>query len=107
MSLAPSWGAIQVPKIEDKKMLIIMYTDWFGTQERLEERKKEFLKACKETEGIKSAKFYMPHQARYHYAWIIKADSYDSLMEAMQKMTPRDRNEETHASIEVFSEWIE
>jgi hypothetical protein len=49
-------------------------------------------------------KLYTPHQARYHYAWIIETDSYEAVMAAMTKMPPRNRNELTHSVVEVFTE---
>jgi len=86
-------------------MLVIMYYDWFGTKEALEDWKKHWKKACKDTEGVKSCKHYTSHQARYHYAWIMEVDSYDDVMKAMGKMTiERDRNALTHAVMEIFAE---
>jgi hypothetical protein len=87
------------------KMLLIMYYDWFGTDESLEKWKTEWKEACDDTEGITSCKHYTSHQARYHFAWVIEVDSYNRLMEAMAKMTTtRDRNVLAHASIEVLAE---
>ena len=85
-------------------MIVITYFDWFGTPEDLEKNKEAWKKACEETEGIKSTKLYTSHQARYHYAWITKTESYDKIMEAWAKLPPRDRNAMTHAVIEAFSE---
>jgi len=85
-------------------MIVINYFDWFGSQEELEKVNEAWRKACEETEGIKSTKLYTSHQARYHYAWIIKTDSYDKVMEANSKMPPRDRNKLTHAVTEIFTE---
>jgi len=85
-------------------LIVIMSMDWFGTPEAFEKYKKDFQKACKETKGIKSTKLYTSHQARYHYAWITETDSYDAMMETNRKMPPRNRNEMTHAVLEVFTE---
>jgi hypothetical protein len=85
-------------------MIVITYFDWFGTPEKLKTNNEAWHKACKETKGIKSTKLYTSHQARYHYAWITETDSYEAIMEANNKMPPRNRNEMTHAVIEVFSE---
>ena len=85
-------------------MIVINYFDWFGTPEDLEKNKEAWIKACEETEGVKSTKLYTSHQARYHYAWITKTESYDKVLEAWGKMPPRDRNVLTHAVLEVFSE---
>jgi hypothetical protein len=86
-------------------MLVILYYDWFGTTEALDEWKTAWEKACTDTEGIKKCKHYTSHQARYHYAYIMKMDSYDNVMEAMGKMTiKRDRNVSTHTVLEIFSE---
>lgn len=82
-----------------------MYYDWFGTVKALDEWKTAWEKACKDTERITSCKHYTSHQARYHYAYIMKMDSYDGVMEAMGKMTiKRDRNANTHTVLEIFSE---
>jgi len=85
-------------------VILITYLDWFGTPEDFEKFKEAWQKACEETEGVKSTKLYTSHQARYHYAWITKADSYGALLEANSKMPTRDRNVMTHAVIEVFTE---
>ena len=85
-------------------MLVILYYDWFGTEEGLEEWKTAWEIACKEA-GIKSSKHYTSHQARYHYAYLMKMDSYDGIMNAMGKMTlPRDRNVMTHSVLEILTE---
>lgn len=83
---------------------MITYFDWFGAQEDLEKVNEAWKKACEETDGIKSTKLYSSHQARYHYAWITKTDSYDKVLEANSKMPPRDRNVMTHAILEAFTE---
>lgn len=81
-----------------------MYYDWFGTKESLEEWKADWENACKKA-GIKSCKHYTSHQARYHYAYIMKMDAYDDVMKAMGHMTiERDRNVATHTVLEIFSE---
>ncbi len=85
-------------------MIVITYFDWFGAPEDLEKVKEAWTKACKETAGIKSTKLYTSHQARYHYAWITEADTYDAVMKANQKMPPRDRKVMTHAVTEIFTE---
>lgn len=85
-------------------MIIVTYLDWFGTPEGFEKYREAWRNACEETEGVKSTKLYTSHQARYHYAWISEVDSYGALLEATSKMPPRDRNELTHAIIEVFTE---
>jgi len=81
-----------------------MSMDWFGTPEGFEKFKKDFQKTCKETKGIKSTKLYTSHQARYHYSWITECDSYEAIMEVNRKLPPRNRNEMTHAVLEVFTE---
>jgi hypothetical protein len=86
-------------------MLVVMYYDWFGTDEDLEKWKTAWKKACDDTKGITSCKHYTPHQARYHFAWIMKVDSYGSVMEAIGKMPiKRDRNALTHSVLEIFRE---
>jgi hypothetical protein len=85
-------------------MIVINYFDWFGTPEELEKLNEAWKKICEEADEIKSTKLYTSHQARYHYAWIIKTDSYDAVLEANSKMPPRDRNKLTHAVLEVFTE---
>ncbi len=107
MASAPCWGAIQVPrKMEMSKMIVIGYWDWFGTPEEFEEHQTAWKKAAKEVPGIKSTKLYSPHQARYHYAWITEADSYDSVLKALAKMPKRDRNSLTHQVAEIFTETL-
>ena len=85
-------------------MIVITYFDWFGTPEELEKFNEAWRKVCEEAEGVKSTKLYTSHQARYHYAWITKTDSYDAVSEANSKMPPRDRNVMTHAVTEIFTE---
>lgn len=85
-------------------MIVITYLDWFGTPEDFEKHKEAWKKACKETAGVKSTKLYTSHQARYHYAWITEADTYDAVMKANSKMPPRDRKTMTHAVTEIFTE---
>jgi len=85
-------------------VIVITYFDFFGTPEDLEKYKESWTKAFEGTEGVKSTKLYTSHQARYHYAWITKTESYDKLMEAWMKMPPRDRNVLTHQITEIFSE---
>ncbi len=63
-------------------MLMISYIDWFGTDEEFEKFKKVWEDACKEAKGVHSTKCYLPHSAKYHYAWFTKADSYADMMEA-------------------------
>jgi hypothetical protein len=88
-------------------MLMISYIDWFGTDEEFEKFKKVWEDACKEAKGVHSTKCYIPHTAKYHYAWFTKADSYADMMEAnniaLSKL-PRDRNKMTHSVVEVFQE---
>lgn len=85
-------------------MIVITYIDFFGSDEELEKIKAAWKKACKETEGVDWTEFYLPHQARYHYAWITKAESYAKMMEANSKMPTRDRNIMTHSVNEIFTE---
>ena len=85
-------------------MLVVMHYDWFGSKEKLDKWKTAWKKACKETDGISSCKHYTPHQARYHYSWVMEIDSYDRIMEAMGKMPERDRNDLTHSILEIYSE---
>ena len=64
-------------------------------------------KACEDTEGIKFKGSYVPHQVRYHYAFVYKCDDYGKMGEVnrkVQKTFPRDRNQMTHAIIEVMTE---
>lgn len=85
-------------------MLLITYFDWFGTPEDLEKFTIAWEKASDETSGMNFTKLYTSHQARYHYAWVTKADSYEALMMANSKMPERYRNVMTHAVIEVLTE---
>jgi len=86
-------------------MLVILYYDWFGTTKALDEWKTAWEKACTDTKGITKCKHYTSHQARYHYAYIMKMESYDNVMEAMGKMTiERDRAALTHTVLEVLTE---
>ncbi len=84
-------------------IIISTYFDWFGNVD-LEKYKKQWQKACEETEGIKSTKLYASHQARYHYVWLTKVKTYADLMEAWSKIPDRDRNIMTHAVFDVLSE---
>jgi len=84
-------------------VLLITYFDWFGSPDDLEKFTKAWEKACDETSGMNSTKLYTSHQARYHYAWVTDADSYEALMKANSLMPERDRNVMTHAVIEVLS----
>ncbi len=85
-------------------MFVITYFDWFGEPEELKELKEAWKKICEETDGVKYKGLWTSHQARYHYAWFTKADSYGKLMEANNKMPPRDRKKLTHAVTEIFNE---
>ena len=85
-------------------MLVVLHYDWFGSKEALYKWDAAWAKACKDIEGISSCKKYTSHQARYHYSWIMKMDSYDRIMEALDKMPERDRNALTHSVLEIFTE---
>ncbi len=101
-------GAIQVPLKEDvKTVLMITYYDWFGTPEDHTKFVEATKKACEDTEGIKFKGSYVPHQVRYHYAFVFKCDGYGKQGEVNQKVQktfPRDRNQMTHAIVEVMTE---
>ena len=106
-NLAPSWGAIQVPQKDDvRTVLMIIYYDWFGTPEDHTKYVEATKKACEDTEGIKFKGSYVPHQIRYHYAFVYKCDDYGKMEEVNQKVQktfPRDRNQMTHAIVEVMT----
>ena len=83
-------------------MLMITYYDWFGTPEDHTKFVDATKKACEETEGIKFKGSYIPHQVRYHYAFVYKCDDYGKNREVNQKVQktfPRDRNQMTHAIV--------
>jgi hypothetical protein len=96
------------PRRGRKKVLVIVYFDYFGKPEDFEKLKKVRKEVCAGIEGVKHLGTYASHQARYHYAFIEEWDSYDRMSDigpkVREKVGPRDRNVMTHAIIEVFSE---
>ena len=92
----------------EKKVLVILYFDYFGKPEDFEKLKKTRKEACAGIEGVKHLGTYTSHQARYHFAFIEEWDSYDRRLDIGSKVReivgPRDRNVMTHAIIEVFTE---
>ena len=87
--------------------LMMIYFDWFGTTEDLQKVAKATEKAAGEIEGIEYKGLYVPHQPRYHYSWVFKAESYEkygAVNRRVQELSgARDRNVMTHASVQVLS----
>ena len=84
-------------------MIVTMKFDYYGDEAGLKAWDEAYKKACEETDGIKFKGRYSSHQARYHWAYIFVADSYDKLMDSWSKITiVRDRKKMDHAVIELF-----
>jgi hypothetical protein len=84
-------------------MILTIKFDYFGDEAGLKKWDEAYKKACEETDGIKYKGRYSSHQARYHWAYILKADSYDKLSEIFGKIKiVRDRKLMSHAVIEAF-----
>lgn len=88
-------------------MLIISYLDWFGSEEDFKKRGELWKKACAETEGVHSTRLMVPHQAKYHYAWVTEADSYVKMLEANAKVLakmPRDKSVTPYSETVIFTD---
>jgi hypothetical protein len=86
-------------------MLVIIYYDWFGTKEGLDAWKENWEKACSENEEVKSCKHYSPNQQKWHWAYIMEVDCYETVSDvAKQSANERDYSTLTHSEIEVFRE---
>ena len=81
-------------------MWIIQYFDWAGTMDELEKFDKEVEKSCGEAEGVTFKGRFGPHNAKYHWVYLYKVESYNHFMN--QKWPPRDYNKMTHLVLEVF-----
>jgi hypothetical protein len=81
-------------------MWIIQYFDWGGTIDELEKFDKMIEKASEKAEGVKYKGRFGPHNAKYHWVYLYKVESYNHFMNT--KWPERDYNKMTHLVIEVF-----
>lgn len=84
-------------------MILTMNVDYYGDDAGLKAYDEAYKKACAETDGIKYKGRYSSHQARYHWTYFFKSDSYDKLGEVFEKIKIiRDRKLFSHGVVEAF-----
>lgn len=84
-------------------MIVLLYIDWFGTAEELKEFEEKLKAACAEVGGIEYKGRYAPHNRKYHFVYLFEVESYQKLLEAGEKMPPRDYKKLTHGEFEILA----
>jgi len=86
-------------------MIVLLYFDWFGTAEELEELDERMKAACAEADGVDYKGRYAPDNRKFHFVSMFEVESYDKLFEALTgpEMPPRDYKKLTHGVFEILS----
>jgi hypothetical protein len=74
-----------------RTLLILQHFEWFGTEEELKAYDESWKKFCDTVDGVELKGRYMPDTRRFHWTYLIKADSYDKFVEAGVKVPMPDR----------------
>ena len=90
-------------------MIVLLYFDWFGTAEELEELDEKMKAACAEADGVDYRGRYAPDNRKFHFVSMFEVESYDKLFEALtgSEMPPRYHKKLTHGVFEILSRPLE
>ena len=85
-------------------MIVLLFFDWFGTAEELEELEEKMKAACAEAEGVDYRGRYAPDNRKFHFAYVYEVEGYDKLLEVLTgpEMPPRDYRKLTHGTFEIL-----
>ena len=84
-------------------MIVLLYFDWFGTAEELKDGEEKLTAACAEVGGVNYKGRYYPHNRKYHFVYLFEVESFQKLLEAVEKMPPRDYKKLTHGEFEILA----
>ena len=85
-------------------MIVLLYFDWFGTAEDLEELEEKMMPVLTQADGAEYRGRYAPDNRKFHFVYVFEVESYDKLMEVLTgpEMPPRDYRKLTHGTFEVL-----
>lgn len=85
-------------------MIVLLYFDWFGTTEELEELEEKLITAFTQADGVEYRGRYAPDNRKFHFVYVFEVESYDRLMEVLTgpEMPPRDYGKLTHGTFEIL-----
>ena len=82
-------------------LVIVGNFDWWGTAEELKAVDKKFTEACEKAEGVKYMGLWIPHNTKFHYTRMWKADSWEKFW--AWERPPRDKKMTSHIVMEYLS----
>lgn len=85
-------------------MIVLLYFDWFGTIEELEELEEKLRVAWAEVGGVEYKGRYAPDNRKFHFVYLFEVESYDKLTKVLTgpEMPPRDYRKLTHGTFEIL-----
>jgi hypothetical protein len=85
-------------------VIVLLYFDWFGTVEELEEFEEEAAIVYAEEDGVEFKGRYAPDNRKFHFVYVYETDSYGRLLEVLMgpEMPPRDFKKLTHGTFEIL-----
>ncbi len=85
----------------DMSLVIVSNFDWWGTAEELKENDKKVKEACEKVDGVKYLGLHVPHNSKYHYTRMWKAESWDKYW--AWERPGRDKKKMSHLVMEYLS----
>ena len=85
-------------------MIVLLYFDWFGTTEELEELEEKMIAVFAQADDVEYKGRYAPDNRKFHFVYVFEVESYDRLMEVLTgpEMPPRDYRKLTHGTFEIL-----
>jgi len=82
---------------------VLLYFEWFGTVEELEEFEKA-VNVYAEADSIEFKGRYAPDDRKFHFVYVYETESYGRLLDVLMdpKMPPRDFEKLTHGMFEIL-----
>jgi len=85
-------------------MIVLLYFDWFGSAEELNELEEKMNAAFAQADGVEYKGRYAPDNRKFHFVYVYEVERYEKLMEVLMdpEMPPRDYRKLTHGVFEVL-----
>ena len=85
-------------------MIVLLYFDWFGTAEELEELEEKMMPSLTQADSVEYKGRYAPDNRKFHFVYVFEVESYDRLMGVLTgpEMPPRDYRKLTHGTFEIL-----